>query len=98
MRMGPFDVGQGPVVFDRSYESVPRPPAPNLGGLGSGFGEPGNLLLTLGVVAMVSSCGYAVLKGKKDERVKNFKLLAGAGVFGAMILSSSLGKPVKLFD
>jgi hypothetical protein len=86
--MGPFDVKQGPVKFERSFQSVPKAPTPKLSGIG-GIGVPPNGLLYLGVVTMLGACSLAVIKGKKSERVKNAKLLAGAGALAYFIIVPS---------
>ena len=85
--MGPFDVRQGPVKFDRSFQSVPKAPSPKLNGIGKL--EDAKWLLYLGVATMLGACGYAVIKGKKSERVKNAKLLAGAGALAYFIIAPS---------
>ncbi len=87
--MGPFDVSQGPVSFERRYQAVPRPPSPNLGGLGiDRFGADitkGQLIV--GGTVMLGACGYAILAGKKNSRKKNAKLLAGAAFLAWMALN-----------
>ena len=36
--MNPFDVGTGPVAFERKYQAVPQPPSPQLAGTRLGAG------------------------------------------------------------
>jgi hypothetical protein len=76
--MGPFNVGQGPVVFDKRYQAVPKAPTPNLAGLGGGFGVT-NTHLGVGALVMLGICSIAIVKGKKGERRQNAKMLVGAG-------------------
>ena len=83
--MGPFNVGQGPVVFEQRYQAVPKAPTPHLAGLG-GFSGPNDRQLGIGALVMLGVCSVAIVKGGKGERKKNAKMLACAGFLAVTAL------------
>ena len=85
-----FDVGQGPVSFERRFEPVPRPPAPSLGSTMVG-GTPSvpKSLLVGGLIFTLGASGAALLKGEQQNRARNARMLGIVGVFGAMALMAS---------
>lgn len=85
--MGPFDVGKGPVAFERQYQAVPQPPAPQLAGF-LGNQQVSDTMLKTGAAVMIGACTYAIFKGKKSERKKNAKMLAGAAFLATTALTS----------
>jgi len=85
-----YDVGQGPVVFEKSFAQVPKPPTPGLGNTGTYV--PGKGMFAGAVAIAVAAAVAAVLKGEKADRPKNAKLLAITTAFGVIILVPSLLK------
>ena len=90
-----YDVGQGPVVFEKSFTQVPKPPQPSLGSTMSGLGStmsgtytPGPKMMGLGVTLALGTACYAVLKDKKKHRARNAKFAAGVAAFSFMIINS----------
>ena len=75
--MNPFDVGTGPVAFERKYQAVPQPPSPQLAGTRLGASITPSMV-GVGAAVMLSVVTLTLVKGKKGDRMKNAKMLAGA--------------------
>lgn len=82
-----YDVGQGPVAFEKSFAQVPKPPQPNLGSTMSGTYTPGNKMMGSAVALALGTAGYAVIYGKKKNRSRNAKFAAGVAAFSFFIIS-----------
>lgn len=85
-----FDVGQGPVSFERRFEPVPSPPAPSLGAtMVGGTPSVSKPLLVGGLIFTLGASAVALLKGEKQNRARNARMLGIVGAFGAMALMAS---------
>tara|TARA_B100001094_G_scaffold112644_2_gene108602 strand:+ start:3581 stop:3844 length:264 start_codon:yes stop_codon:yes gene_type:complete len=87
--MNPIDVGYGPVQFERSFKSVPKPPTPSLAGLGSGLGyNPPKMLVNTAAIGLVGIGVAAVVMGDKSQRKRNAKMAAAFAAVAFFAISS----------
>ena len=89
--MNPFDVGTGPVAFERKYPAVPQPPSPQLAGTRLGVTITPSMV-GFGATVMLSVVALTIVKGKKVDRMKHAKMLAGA----SFLAFTAIGAAKKL--
>tara|TARA_B100001564_G_C20662897_1_gene682407 strand:- start:42 stop:314 length:273 start_codon:yes stop_codon:yes gene_type:complete len=89
--VNPFDVGTGPVAFERKYQAVPQPPSPQLAGTRLGVTITPSMV-GFGATVMLSVVALTIVKGKKVDRMKHAKMLAGA----SFLAFTAIGAAKKL--
>lgn len=89
--MNPFDVGTGPVAFERKYQAVPQPPSPQLAGTRLGVTITPSMV-GFGATVMLSVVALTIVKGMKVDRMKHAKMLAGA----SFLAFTAIGAAKKL--